>query len=389
MSKRTIITLSILACLAYIWPFLLSFKSSHRKPISLITDTPSVSTKNPSPFFAEEFIGFAPEGGIVHVGSMCELSDGRVAASWYSGSRVGAKDVAIYLTVSDLSKGTPWDKPRMIVNREIASKELNRYVKKVGNSIIFTDSEERLWLIYTTITIGGWACSSLNVKVSIDRGITWTQSERLCLNPFLNFSALVRNKPLHMKGRRILLPIYHEFLGKFPETLHIIEDRPDQSCIWKKVRMGRKRDYIQPAAIPVDSNSVAAFLRSCLEDRAIAMTITEDRGLSWSQPVALDLPNPNSGLDVLRLPNKEILIAFNDSRHDRDNLRLAVSSDEGATWTRIATIENTFGERYSYPYMILARDGNVHLLYTWRNERMKHVQFNEAWIAQKKKEALQ
>ncbi|GAF94110.1 unnamed protein product, partial [marine sediment metagenome] len=64
----------------------------------------------------------------------------------------------------------------------------------------------------------------------------------------------------------------------------------------------------------------------------------------------------------------------------RENLRLAVSADRGATWTRIATLEEDPARRFSYPYLIRTRDGLIHAVYTHRGTRIKHVAFNEAWI---------
>jgi predicted neuraminidase len=73
-------------------------------------------------------------------------------------------------------------------------------------------------------------------------------------------------------------------------------------------------------------------------------------------------------------------LAFNDSKHTRDNLRLAISHDGGANWRRVAEIENSPGEEFSYPYMIRGLDGRIHLVYTWRRKHIKHVVYNENWI---------
>ena len=43
------------------------------------------------------------------------------------------------------------------------------------------------------------------------------------------------------------------------------------------------------------------------------------------------------------------------------------------------TLEDAPGE-YSYPALIQARDGRVHVTYTWRRERIKHVVVDPARI---------
>lgn len=110
------------------------------------------------------------------------------------------------------------------------------------------------------------------------------------------------------------------------------------------------------------------------------MQVTRDGGASWSAPVATDLPNPDAPVDVLPMSDGRLLIAFNDSPSGRSVLRLAASSDRGATWERLATLEDEPGGRFAYPYMIRARDGRLHLVYSWQMKRIRHVTFNEAWL---------
>jgi predicted neuraminidase len=41
-------------------------------------------------------------------------------------------------------------------------------------------------------------------------------------------------------------------------------------------------------------------------------------------------------------------------------------------WTPAVTLEDSPGE-YSYPAIIQTSDGRVHVTYTWRRQRIKHV----------------
>ena len=79
--------------------------------------------------------------------------------------------------------------------------------------MLFSDSDGRLWLIYVTVSIGGWSGSSLNVTMSEDEGRTWTRSRRLTLSPFLNLSELVKNAPVALTDGGSAVPIYHEFVA--------------------------------------------------------------------------------------------------------------------------------------------------------------------------------
>ena len=47
------------------------------------------------------------------------------------------------------------------------------------------------------------------------------------------------------------------------------------------------------------------------------------------------------------------------------------------TWQAALVLEHEPGE-YSYPAVIQTRDGLVHITYTWKRERIKHVAIDPA-----------
>jgi alpha-L-rhamnosidase len=87
--------------------------------------------------------------------------------------------------------------------------------------------------------------------------------------------------------------------------------------------------------------------------------------------VLTDLPNPSSGIDGVTLADGRHVLIYNPTERGRSPLVAGVSRD-GRTWTKAATLEDQPGE-YSYPAVIQSSDGNVHVTYTWRRERIKHV----------------
>ncbi len=341
---------------------------------------------------SQEFISPGSPSGVVHVGSICEMPDGGLAATWYGGTREGAKDVAIFFTEKPQGFDAPWSSPRVLVNRMSAGRELNRYIRKVGNPVLFKGPGDELYLIYVTITMGGWSGSSLNVKISRDAGHTWSDSQRLTLSPFFNISELVKGRPLPVNmadgGRNgFAVPIYHECLGDFPEILWMSFSPENYDINYWKSRMAGGASFIQPSIALGGAQQALAFYRCLSRDRQIAMARTQNGGRTWSSPRLLDLPNPDSAVDALPLSGGRILLAFNDSRQTRETLRLAVSSDRGLNWIRIHPLENSPDQEFSYPYMIRGQNGLIHLVYTWKRKRIKHVSFNEAWVDHQLKQA--
>lgn len=158
---------------------------------------------------------------------------------------------------------------------------------------------------------------------------------------------------------------------------------------------------------------------------------TEDGGQSWSEPYPLTPSNPNSSLAAVGVPGKGLLVALNDLREGRFKLSLYGTDEEMNVWRPLMDFDKSpdplgtpftleaykevIGEgfrsssgalrqpmeeaflsnldqrvcspqgcdfEYEYPYFIRSPDGLYHLVYSWNNTFIKHVSFNEAWLAE-------
>ncbi len=332
-----------------------------------------------APEFYDEFIDPHFVQPSVHVSSLAELPEERLAAAWYGGSREGARDVALFVATRESGSTNGWSTPRALVTATSAGEETFRYVKKVGNAVLFAGTNGSLHLLYVTTGFGGWSCSSLNLKTSPDGGRTWTRSRRLGLSPFLNVSELVKNAPVPLADGGFVVPAYHELVGKFSELLWLPPDADGDVVI--KTRAFGGRTAFQPALVPTSETNALLLARAAGAVAQIHAARTSDGGNTWSPLAAIDLPNSNSGLDAIRLSDGRLLLAFNDSSLARDNLRLAISADDGATWQRAATLAAEAGAEFSYPTVLQTSDGRIHVTYTWKRRGIKHAAFNLAWLA--------
>jgi alpha-L-rhamnosidase len=84
------------------------------------------------------------------------------------------------------------------------------------------------------------------------------------------------------------------------------------------------------------------------------------------------VPNPNSGTDALTLKDGRHLLVYNPTARGRIPLKVALSTD-GKEWKDALTLEDEPGKEFSYPTVIQARDGTVHITYTWKRQRIKHA----------------
>ncbi|MBN1627278.1 MAG: exo-alpha-sialidase [Deltaproteobacteria bacterium] len=349
---------------------------------------------NISPHFSSCFIDDDTDENMVHIPSISEFSDGTLVSVWYGGSREGARDVSIYFSRGNKKGpyGYKWNTPRKIVTRESASKELKRYIKKIGNPVVFTDEQDGLWLIYVTVSIGGWSGSSLNVKYSPDMGSRWTESRRLTLSPLANISTLVRNRPVSLcgidgeeKNNLYAIPIYHECIGKFSEILWFKILNKDGDFIYTKSRVTWGTSYIQPSIVPVSTKQAIALFRDCSIGHEVIMSESHESGRDWNAQHRTGISNPNSALCAIRLSDNRILMAFNNSRNNRENLSLAISRPDKPDWDILHVLENEESKEFSYPYMIYGNNGIIHMAYTFDRSRIKYITFNEAWLKKKAK----
>ena len=305
------------------------------------------------------------------------ISDGKPVAVWYGGTEEGHRDVAIFSSSFDRK----WSSPRVIADRYSTEQALGRYIRKVGNPNLYSWPDGRLGLYYVSVSIGGWAASSINYMESIDQGVQWTSPIRLVTSPFLNISTLVRTKGLPLSDGGVQLPVYHEFLGKFSETLTLSSDL----TVMDKVRISRGKYSLQPAITNLDESSAIGLLRYSGDPPGRVLSVfSEDSGAHWSTPVRTELPNPDSAVSIINLENGYLLLALNDLEDGRHRLSLAMgSADE---WTIVKVLEEETATNldheyeYSYPSMTIDPDGFIHLVYTWNQKRIKHLRFNREWL---------
>lgn len=322
--------------------------------------------------FSTEMLPRAGESA--HAASLAQLLDGRIVAAWFAGSREGAADVAIWF--STLGK-EGWSTAQPIANRESTAGGTFAHVRKLGNPVLYAEGNW-LHLWYVSVALGGWAGSSLNHSMSTDGGKSWSQPTKLQTSPFANISTLARANPLPLSDGGLGLPVYHEFLAKHGEWLRLSAT----GRIVDKVRMAHDVRTLQPAVAALDEQRAIALLRDAGSGAGkVQVSTTGDGGQSWQVSAALPVPNPNSSVALVRLASGRLLLAGNP-QGGREALLLWLSADEGKTWQASRTIETASdgGAEFSYPSLLLARDGRIHLAYTWRRQGIKHAAFSEAWL---------
>jgi predicted neuraminidase len=106
--------------------------------------------------------------------------------------------------------------------------------------------------------------------------------------------------------------------------------------------------------------------------QCICRSDSKDYGKTWSPVYKTSLPNPNSGIDVAKLSDGTLVLAYNPTTKDwgsRGKLALAISFDNGKTWPKKIDLENgKEDEEFSYPAIISFND-SIAVTYTFNRKK--------------------
>ena len=319
----------------------------------------------------------------VHAASLIALKDGAIRAFWFAGSREGAKDVVINSAVFD-PKSSNWSAPTVVMDRVSAEKGLSRYIAKLGNPVPARMADGRLQLFFVTVSIGGWAGSSISSVISDDEGLTWSNPQRLISSPLINLSTLVKSPTISFADGRLGLPAYHEWIGRFGEFLRI-----DGGQVIDKRRMSSGRSAIQPMVFVNDAQDATAYFRqtrSAGQAKQVPVSQTQNAGQSWQSGADLLIANPNASVTGLQLNDGTRILVLNNLERGRYRLVLMMADAKSGQWQTIEALEDDEAlpedqrKEFSYPYLISLDGNDAHLVYTWDRKKIRHRYFSGAWL---------
>jgi predicted neuraminidase len=274
--------------------------------------------------------------------------------------------VGIWVSRRDQSRWTP---PVEVANG-VQSRDL-RY--PTWNPVLFQPRTGPLELFYKVgPSPGAWWGM---LTTSTDAGTTWSTPRRLpdgILGP-------IKNKPVQFANGDIVSGSSTEDDGW---RVHM-ERSTDDGRTWRAtpaLNDGRDVAAIQPSLLPHRDGRLQAVGRT--RGGKVFSTMSSDLGVTWSGLTMLDLPNPNSGLDAVALRDGRFIIVYNHTASGRSPLNVAVSTD-GLVWQAALVLENEPGAEFSYPAVIQTSDGLIHVTYTWKRQRIKHVVIDPARLLPK------
>ena len=313
-----------------------------------------------SPVLVEEFVFTEAPFAECHASTIVETSDKTLVAAWFGGTHEKHEDVCIWMSRREGKRWTPPENVANGVQYLCPNGEKVRY--PCWNPVLVQPSDGPLMLFYKCGPSPSewWGI----LARSGNGGKTWSFPHRLpegVLGP-------VKNKPVQIEDGTLLCGSSTEGDGW---RVHF-ELTPDHGRTWtrtKAVNDGKTIAAIQPSILLHPMHRLQAIGRS--QQGKMWSCWSNDGGLTWEPMELLDVPNPNSGTDAVTLRDGRHVLVYNHSTTARTPLNVAISSD-GIDWRMVHTLESEPGE-YSYPAVIQSADGKLHITYTWKRERIKHV----------------
>lgn len=313
-----------------------------------------VRSRGEGALIRREFIAEEPRQPSCHASTIVESRRGLLVA-WFAGTAEGNNDVCIY--AARLMNGA-WTEPFLLAEGVGVTWE-GRH--PCWNPVLFQPARGPLLLFYK---VGPRPSTWWGMVRSSKDGIDWAPPHRLPpghMGP-------VRAKPVQLPDGTILCGSSTEDQGWRVQ----MESTRNPLADWQRtapLNDANEWGAIQPTLLVHSPTTIQILCRS--RQRVVLESWSHDGGKTWSRLQKTALPNPNSGIDAVRLRDGRFLLVYNHASQGRDLLNLAVSRD-GRDWRAAMVLEQEPGE-FSYPAMIQGRNGDVHITYTWKRRRIRHV----------------
>lgn len=298
-----------------------------------------------------------------HGSTLAILENGDIVASWFGGTHEKHPDVAIWLSRRQNGK---WSDPVKIADKEDIP---------CWNPVLFNSPQGKLFLFYKVgKTIPNWKTM---VMTSDDGGFTWSEPKEL-VEGDIGGRGPVRCKPIVLSNGAWLAPASIETWKSWDAFVDMSMDNGETWIKSEFIPIDHKKlkgkGIIQPTLWESEPGKVHMLLRST--EGFIYRSDSNDFGVTWSPAYPTELPNNNSGIDLIKMDNGILVLVYNPvsgNWAERTPIVCSISKDNGHTWEQKLILDKNHNPKsredgeFSYP-AIIGKGDNVYISYTWRRK---------------------
>lgn len=331
----------------------------------------------------EEFLYEQASFPQCHAATIAETPEGDLVAAYFGGTRERNPDVCIWVSRKPSGSGE-WTEPLQVADGIVSDSQRHA----CWNPVLFqvpVPGGELLLFYKVGPSVPEWEGRLIRSR---DGGKSWSAPEALPDG----FLGPIKNKPVWLDGR-ILCPsstehdhwnVHFEWTDDRGVTWHKtpdLETEPDIPTLQRLTEGARAEALyaIQPSILQHADGRLSMLCRT--RNAKLGTAVSCDKGASWSRMTLSDVESNQSGIDAVTLRDGRHVLVYNDfetldgtPKGPRTPLSLAVSTDDGASWQHVMTLEDSPVGEYSYPAVIEGSDGTLHIVYTWRRQRIKYLQ---------------
>jgi predicted neuraminidase len=303
-----------------------------------------------------------------HASTIVETDQHELVSAWFGGTAEKNPDVGIWVARFEKKKDA-WTAPVEVANG--VQSDGTRH--PTWNPVLFQPRGGAALMLFYKVGPSPqtwWG----EVRTSTDGGRTWSAARKLPQGIY----GPIKNKPVQLADGTILAPTSDETNEKQSKWRVYFERSTDGGQTWAKTPFlndGIQIGAIQPSVLFLDRAGTTALQAVGRTRQGKVFTISSnDGGKTWGTMSLLDIPNPSSGTAAVTLRDGRHVLVCNPVARGRTPLAVFVSGD-GKTWKQVVELEKEPGE-YSYPAVIQTSDGSVHITYTWKRQKIRHVVLN-------------
>ncbi|HEX2287058.1 MAG TPA: exo-alpha-sialidase [Mycobacterium sp.] len=356
-----------------------------------------------------------------HAANLAVLPNGSLGCVWFAGTQEGVADISVWFSRLDRDA---WSEPVQLSDDPTRSEQ---------NPVLHVLGPDELWLLWTSQHAGNQDTARVMRRISFDGGNSWGPIHTM-LPETDEGGIFVRQPIVALPNGRLLLPIFHcvrvpgqKWVGDRDYSAVMISD--DAGGTWREVVVPDSTGCVHMNIGRLADGTLVALYRSRWADAVYRSTSTDD-GDSWTPPEPTELPNNNSSIQFVVLPDDRLALVFNESSaadatarrtslYDeiddggladrpapaddvpvsrafwgapRAPMTLAISDDAGLSWPVRRNIEigdgyclsnnsrDGLNREFSYP-TITATGDRLHVAFTRFRKAIEYVEITTDWVS--------